>query len=336
MHSSLADIYFICFICLTSISAWASPCPKIKYESYSATNAGLKSLSYQQRSASNVVICARDCHSDSRCKSFTYHMCSRVCELGNSTTKESSDGLVPIPNSVYFDSSQETLLLSVVFPDDRYCSCKKLLEVGHNKSGVYTIFPAAYSDGLDVYCDMDTDDGGWIVIQRRQDGSEEFYRNWTEYESGFGNLSGEFWLGNKAIQDLTKSGGPWVLRIDMEDWEGEKPWVEYSGFQLLGNFYKMRYQGYNPASTAGNSLFASFNQRFQTKDEHGMHEFPLRHHGAWWYAHGAIANLNGAYYHHNDPSFDHLKSIYWPTWKSASYKPNYALRSCSMKISENA
>ena len=40
-------------------------------------------------------------------------------------------------------------------------------------------------------------------IQNREDGNVEFYRNWTEYKTGFGNLYGEFWLGLENIHLLT-------------------------------------------------------------------------------------------------------------------------------------
>ena len=33
------------------------------------------------------------------------------------------------------------------------------------------------------------------VIQRRIDGQTDFYRGWSEYEVGFGDLMKEFWLG---------------------------------------------------------------------------------------------------------------------------------------------
>lgn len=67
---------------------------------------------------------------------------------------------------------------------------------------------------LQVYCDMETNGGGWTVIQRRKIGLTSFNRDWKQYKTGFGSIRGDFWLGNEHIFRLTRQ--PSVLRIEME------------------------------------------------------------------------------------------------------------------------
>jgi hypothetical protein len=46
----------------------------------------------------------------------------------------------------------------------------------------------------------------WTVIQRRINGTIDFYREWNDYKNGFGDLQTEFWLGNEKIHQLTNQG----------------------------------------------------------------------------------------------------------------------------------
>ena len=163
---------------------------------------------------------------------------------------------------MYFDEYKDTPLFSL--PDisfDRYRSCKGLMEAGYRTSGVYKIYPDGFCNGLQVYCDMDNDGGGWIVFQRREDGSVDFYRDWSQYKSGFGSLSGEHWLGNDNFEGLTsdKSHGTWDLRIDLTDWSDDRAFAKYTDFH-------MTYGEYNVSSSAGDSLSYHKGRPFTTKD----------------------------------------------------------------------
>uniref|UniRef100_A0A8D3B4J9 Fibrinogen C-terminal domain-containing protein n=1 Tax=Scophthalmus maximus TaxID=52904 RepID=A0A8D3B4J9_SCOMX len=81
--------------------------------------------------------------------------------------------------------------------------CSDVMASGVSQDGVYSVFPTHNPDGFMVYCDMTTDGGGWTVIQRREDGSVNFFRGWEAYRDGFGTTTGEHWLGDTHTHTQT-------------------------------------------------------------------------------------------------------------------------------------
>ena len=67
-------------------------------------------------------------------------------------------------------------------------------------------------------CDVENG-GGWTVIQRRVNANVDFYRG----------LTGNFWLGLDRIHRLAKARKH-VLRVDLEDFKGNKAYVLYKKF----------------------------------------------------------------------------------------------------------
>ncbi|XP_028390964.1 ryncolin-1-like [Dendronephthya gigantea] len=143
-------------------------------------------------------------------------------------------------------------------------SCTHYYKCGMRQDGVYTINP----DGLGsfrVYCDMNTDRGGWTVFQRRQDGSKDFYLKWSDYKAGFGDHYGEFWLGLDKIRRLSKSGQN-VLRVDLMDFNGAERHAKYGTFSVADESDKYRLNIGSYSGDAGDSLAYHNQMQFTTKD----------------------------------------------------------------------
>ena len=118
----------------------------------------------------------------------------------------------------------------VLFCSTVSTNCAESYKSGERKNGVYTINPDS-SGVIEVFCDQTTAGGGWLVFQKRLDGSVDFYRGWAEYKGGFGSLTGEFWLGLDKIHRLTSSR-KYKLRVDLEDFAGNVFYAEYGLFEV--------------------------------------------------------------------------------------------------------
>ncbi|XP_076860241.1 fibrinogen C domain-containing protein 1 [Brachyhypopomus gauderio] len=211
--------------------------------------------------------------------------------------------------------------------------CSDIYASGQREDGIYSVFPTHYPAGFQVYCDMTSDGGGWTVIQRREDGSVNFYRDWAAYREGFGKITGEHWLGLKRIHALTIQAN-YELRIDLEDFENSTSFAQYSSFGV-GLFsvdpdedgYPLTIADYS--GTAGDSLLKHNGMKFTTKDkdnDHSENNCASFYHGAWWYRNCHTSNLNGQYLRGQHTSY--ADGIEWSSWTGWQY----SLKFTEMKV----
>ncbi|KFB47890.1 AGAP011197-PA-like protein [Anopheles sinensis] len=105
-------------------------------------------------------------------------------------------------------------------------SCK---DAPANVSGVYLIQLSEEEFPFGAFCEQNSFGGGWLVIQYRYDGSLDFFRNWTEYQNGFGNVNREHWLGLERVHQLT-SRGQHELIVELKDFDGTYKFARYTNF----------------------------------------------------------------------------------------------------------
>ncbi|KAK2165274.1 hypothetical protein NP493_1373g00035 [Ridgeia piscesae] len=206
--------------------------------------------------------------------------------------------------------------------------CYDLLRDGNNVSGVYEVYLAKARKFVRVFCDMDTNDGGWLVFQRRQDGSIDFYRDWASYKEGFGDVDGEFWLGNDYIHEITTQKR-YVLRIDMADFEKESRYAVYSSFAVASETDKYKFSLGTYSGNAGDAMTYHANRPFSTKDrdnDAASGSCAQTYKGAWWYGGCHDSNLNGAYLGGSHTSY--ADGIEWEFWRGL----HYSLKKVTMKL----
>ncbi|XP_075894726.1 angiopoietin-related protein 6 [Nelusetta ayraudi] len=208
--------------------------------------------------------------------------------------------------------------------------CQHVLDSGETTSGIYLLRPQSTNRLLQAWCEQSRAQGGWTVIQRRQDGSVNFFRTWEQYKQGFGNLDGEYWLGNEHLYWMTKQA-QYKLRVSLEDWQGRLVFAEYDSFHLEpeSDWYRLRLGQYS--GTAGDSLSWHSNKAFTTldRDKDGYNGNCAHYQkGGWWYHMCAHSNLNGVWYRGGHYRSRYQDGVYWAEFHGGSY----SLKRVSMMI----
>lgn len=154
---------------------------------------------------------------------------------------------------------------------------------GRNIEGVYELELNGIT--FHAYCIPDPINGpAWTVIQRRINGSVNFYRRWVKYINGFGDLNGEHWLGLNHIHELTNAENS-ELWVQLISFDGEIRSAKYRTFYVsegIEHFY-LTVRGYY--GDAGDSLSQHDGMEFYTKDRDTKDKCAKNYKGAWWMTH---------------------------------------------------
>lgn len=194
---------------------------------------------------------------------------------------------------------------SFASPTGMFKDCRDLKLNGYSTDGVYTIHPyLPVTTAVRVFCDMTTDGGGWTVFQHRKDGSVDFYLLWDNYKNGFGEPTGEYWLGNENLHQLTSLGTS-DFYVRLEKFTGGWAYAKYNEFSVAdeSDGYRMRLKVGSYRGNAGDSIEShgttnTNGYKFSTSDldnDNAPSSCAVARKGAWWHNVCTWANLNGVY-----------------------------------------
>ena len=173
-----------------------------------------------------------------------------------------------------------------------------------------------------VYCNMTTDDGGWIVTQRNRINSQlSFDKNWREYEEGFGDLNKDFWFGLELMHTLTQRG-QWEMRVDYQ--KNDKTWsyLHYNQFSVgsASEEYPLTFRGF---TGVGTDQFKSLNgMKFSTPDndnDKSSGNCAASYKSGWWYNNCYYININ------KQPPSDSATSVGNILFTEMKIRPKYCI-----------
>uniref|UniRef100_A0A8C5MC17 Fibrinogen C-terminal domain-containing protein n=1 Tax=Leptobrachium leishanense TaxID=445787 RepID=A0A8C5MC17_9ANUR len=189
---------------------------------------------------------------------------------------------------------------------------------------------------LQVFCEMSRLDGRTVIQKHNGNNSLAFDRIWNDYKDGFGNLTGEHWLGLDKMYLLTNQPCRCtMLNISLGAFSGELAYAYYDSFSVghANISYKISLGKYT--GSAGDALRGLDDKDidnnvegslFSTQDKDNDNCSPClrgdvlfsscaRDFGSgWWFNKCAVSNLNGKWRPQTN-SIGWRAAVSWKKWK---------------------
>lgn len=197
-----------------------------------------------------------------------------------------SNKIIELQSQLNSDAASIEQLNTVIAAYTNCCQASSCEPFG-SSSNVHVIKVPGVGEPFRVLCNGQLAGPGWTVIQRRINGSVDFYRNWSDYKTGFGDLAGEFFIGLEKLHHMAKAE-PQVLYIQLEDFDGQLRYATYDDFKVGSEqeSYALQSLG-NFGGDIDDALSLNEGQKFSTYDRDNDNDEALScaesFRGGWWY-----------------------------------------------------
>ncbi|XP_046376670.1 fibrinogen-like protein 1 isoform X1 [Haliotis rufescens] len=170
-----------------------------------------------QAEGHSASACAILCSNETRCRSFTFRLSSSTCFLhgkyitdwpcGQSNDVHYNDVYNPCQHGGDYNAGTDVCQCYNGYLGNRcerlMTDCSDGVSYYSGKHDKYLMQPSLAPRPFTVYCEMHY--GGRTMFLRQKAGNENFNRSWKDYKQGFGDVTGDHWLGNDYIHYISSS-----------------------------------------------------------------------------------------------------------------------------------
>ncbi|XP_076452037.1 uncharacterized protein LOC143287687 [Babylonia areolata] len=257
--------------------------------------------------ARSLLECLAHCGPHDQCLSIVFDASSRECSLCSDISRMDCSNMVDAqqPDMIFYETEVICEKEEEVPGPGGVCVCAEGYrgnpcapyigdcQEGYSKGnfsghGVYTIHPLLSAAPFPVYCKQMTNNVRTYILDRRAN-KVDFNRSYADYQAGFGQLSGDHWLGLDKVYELTNSK-TYELRVSAKLKNGSNLYMQYQEFNVSGreDGYRLLFnKSFAGVYLLGDCFSPLWGSRFSTpdhdQDEADAVNCAARHGGGWWF-----------------------------------------------------